>query len=199
MSVQRAAPDSAQPATPPLRILPAPEPGSVWRRVWHGLREWVLEKTLDSTHQQRIRQSRQFLASHRALAAQSDAVSRKRLFYALRSMDPYVFEEMVLECLHRRGYPIQRNRRYSGDGGLDGRFLWQGRWCPVQCKRYRDTIHPEHVQEFAHLVTRQRAPAGLFAHTGRTGWSSRSAASENGRLFFLSGNTLCQYIAEAST
>jgi hypothetical protein len=52
----------------------------------------------------------------------------QRLLY-LRKVNPYVFEEMILTALERRGIPVRRNNRYSGDGGLDGQF-WVGsqRW-----------------------------------------------------------------------
>lgn len=38
----------------------------------------------------------------------------------LRKMNPYVFEEMLLTALSRQGLRIQRNARYSGDGGAMG-------------------------------------------------------------------------------
>jgi len=41
----------------------------------------------------------------------------------LRSVNPYVFEEMILTALKQRGYPIKRNQRYSGDGGIDGQVI----------------------------------------------------------------------------
>lgn len=40
----------------------------------------------------------------------------------LRKVDPYAFEELIMTLLQRKGFVIGRNKRYSGDGGLDGRF-----------------------------------------------------------------------------
>ncbi len=36
----------------------------------------------------------------------------------LRKIDPFVFEELLLEGFERRGFEVIRNRRYTGDGGL---------------------------------------------------------------------------------
>lgn len=53
-----------------------------------------------------------------------------RLAY-LRKIDPFVFEELVLEGFERRGCKVRRNKRYTGDGGalmdgsgLRGSFIW---------------------------------------------------------------------------
>ncbi len=38
----------------------------------------------------------------------------------LRGVNPFVFEEMILTALKHRRHQIKRNKRYSGDGGIDG-------------------------------------------------------------------------------
>jgi len=53
----------------------------------------------------------------------------KKLNYSiayLRKIDPYVFEELLLEALLSKGFKITRNKRYSGDGGIDWQSLLQG-------------------------------------------------------------------------
>ncbi|WP_375491682.1 restriction endonuclease [uncultured Nostoc sp.] len=45
----------------------------------------------------------------------------------LRKISPYVFEELVLTCCKKQGWQIQRNFRYTGDGGIDGRVLILGK------------------------------------------------------------------------
>src|SRR3546814_11160707 len=41
----------------------------------------------------------------------------------LRAMDPLAFEELLLEAFERRGHRVIRNRRYTGDGGIDGEVI----------------------------------------------------------------------------
>lgn len=107
----------------------------------------------------------------------------------LRKIDPLLFEELTLSLLELRGIFVLRSKRYSGDGGLDGRFYWPGRgWHAVQCKRYGKSITPAHARSFAELCHR-RFKGGLFVHTGRTGDSSQEALADPS-LFILSGSNL---------
>src|SRR3546814_1841072 len=66
-------------------------------------------------------------------------------------MEPLAFEELLLECFERRAIQVVRNRRYTGDGGIDGKVKICGWVWLVQAKRYADTIRPEHVEAFAQL------------------------------------------------
>jgi len=108
----------------------------------------------------------------------------------LRKVDPTTFEELILEMAERAGCFVTRNTRYTGDGGIDGRFATldgfktRHRWI-VQAKRYQDAINPQHVHEFADLVNGSKA-RGLFVHTGRTGDMSRMA-SRRADIVILSG------------
>lgn len=117
------------------------------------------------------------------------AVEPQILAY-LRKVDPTTFEELILEMAERAGCFVTRNTRYTGDGGIDGRFSTMDgfkarqRWI-VQAKRYQDAINPQHVHEFADLVNGAQA-RGLFVHTGRTGNMSRTA-SRRADLVILSG------------
>lgn len=104
----------------------------------------------------------------------------------LRKVDPLVFEDVVLSMLEADGCFVLRNRRYTGDGGLDGRFWWPGggRWA-VQCKRYTGHVDPRDVEQFARLV-RDSFAGGIFVHTGRTGnMSYRLISGSN--VLLLSG------------
>lgn len=86
-----------------------------------------------------------------------------------------------------------RNRSYSGDGGLDGRFWWPGRgWHAVQCKRYSSAINPAHARAFSSLVARKYR-GGVLVHTGRTGEQSQEAMTP-ADLFLLSGSVLVRSI-----
>lgn len=106
----------------------------------------------------------------------------------LRQVDPFVFEEMILTAIKRQGHKIQRNKRYTGDGGIDGRSTIKGKDYLVQAKRYKAHINPQHVIEFAGICKRQ-GKRGLFVHTGKTGAKSKSVA-HNTNLEMISGQRL---------
>lgn len=89
----------------------------------------------------------------------------------LRAVNPYVFEEMILTVLKHRGYKIRRNKRYSGDGGIDGQVIIEDHCYLIQAKRYTNHINPAHVESFVRLCQRRRK-RGLFVHTGKTGKKS---------------------------
>lgn len=112
------------------------------------------------------------------------------LIYArLRAMDPLAFEELLLECLERRGHAVTRNRRYTGDGGIDGRVAIGGETLLIQAKRSASAIRPEHVAEFVTLCRAKRC-RGLFIHTGRTGPQSRRHVGEDTAVLIVSGADL---------
>lgn len=117
----------------------------------------------------------------------------QRLVY-LRKINPYVFEEMILTALEKRGFPVRRNARYSGDGGIDGQF-WVGsqRWI-VQAKRFSSAVRPEHVRDFGELARREKC-RGLFIHTGRTGQISMEYFQSYPEILLISGSSLLQLLA----
>lgn len=115
------------------------------------------------------------------------------IFARLRAMDPLAFEELLLECFERRGFKIWRNRRYTGDGGVDGRTIIDGGTVLVQAKRYAGAIRPEHVAAFVALC-RSRRCRGLFIHTGRTGPQSRRHLANDTSVSIVSGAELVAFL-----
>ncbi|HID9282458.1 TPA: restriction endonuclease, partial [Serratia marcescens] len=75
----------------------------------------------------------------------------QRLAY-LRKINPYVFEELLLLAFERQGYAVIRNTSYSGDGGLDGQVIIEGKTYLIQAKRYGRTITPSHITSFGALL-----------------------------------------------
>ena len=144
-------------------------------------REW----TLPSSHKRRIRAARRALARINGWEA-------PRVFGYLRKIDPLAFEELTLEAFRRAGHRIKRGRRYSGDDGIDGHVWMDGRWVPIQCKRYSSAINPAHVQAFASLAFPGR---GFFVHTGRTGPAARANAQG---IEIISGQKLIDLIKGAN-
>ncbi|MGH1472671.1 MAG: restriction endonuclease [Cellvibrionaceae bacterium] len=85
-----------------------------------------------------------------------------------KNVTPYVFEEMVLTALKRCGANITRNKRYTGDGGIDGKAVIEKKECFIQSKNYSAHISHAHVLEFSKICYRKNK-IGLFVHTGKTG------------------------------
>lgn len=110
----------------------------------------------------------------------------------LRKINPYVFEELVLEGFLSNGYQVARNERYSGDGGVDGRVRFDGNCFLIQCKRYKRHINADHVEEFSRLCERNNQK-GFFVHTGRTGSGSWQNKSPHVRI--VSGESLVRLLS----
>ena len=161
-------------------------------RAWRNARADARhEGRLPWSHKRRIRQARRVLDRIAPWVAAGDGA---KVFAYLRKVDPLVFEELVLECLSRSGLRIRRGTRYSGDGGVDGHVWVDGRLCPIQCKRYRNTIDPKHVAAFVDQALHSHAPVAFFIHTGRTGDLSREAA-RGAPVVMVSGSRLLRLLA----
>ena len=74
----------------------------------------------------------------------------------LRRMNPYAFEELLLTCCHEQGWEIERNFKYSGDGGIDGRVTIAGKLYLIQAKRYSSYINPQHIQKFHRVIEQEK-------------------------------------------
>jgi restriction system protein len=109
----------------------------------------------------------------------------------LRKVDPFIYEEMILSQLKIQGYKIYRNKRYTGDGGIDGKFKFKGQLYYIQAKRYKSYITKSHVDEFNQLINKNKV-YGLFVHTGKTGKQSKAFESE--KLHFVSGNNMILFL-----
>lgn len=115
------------------------------------------------------------------------------LFDMLRHEDHFVFEEIILCCFKACGFRIKRNHAYTGDGCIDGTVFDEvGNKFLIQAKRYKSTINPQHVREFARVVDREVVTDGLFIHTGRTGPKSYRALLPVVRI--ISGDTLLELL-----
>ena len=140
---------------------------------------------------------RQIARARRVLDKLTGAHPAQTITY-LRKVHSAVAEEVVLTLFERSGTYVLRNRRYTGDGGVDGQVYIPGMgWAAIQTKRYSSAINPAHVADFAALVRRKGFAAGVFVHTGRTGPMSRRAIAGT-PIFFLSGEQLCACVAGAS-
>lgn len=107
----------------------------------------------------------------------------------LRKINPYVFEELLLIAFEKKGYKVYRNKRYSGDGGIDGRVKKDGVLYFVQAKRYKSHVNNKHVAAFVD-VCRENDVKGFFVHTGKTGKNSLGIVIKSDRVQIISGKNL---------
>ncbi|ENR6207256.1 MULTISPECIES: restriction endonuclease [Serratia] len=117
----------------------------------------------------------------------------QRLAY-LRKINPYVFEELLLLAFERQGYAVIRNTSYSGDGGLDGQVIIEGKTYLIQTKRYCRTITPSHITRFGALLRHHHCD-GFFIHTGRTGQLSHALLQNHRHVHLVSGQKLLALLA----
>ena len=106
----------------------------------------------------------------------------------LRGVNPFIFEEMILTAIKKRGHKIKRNKRYTNDGGIDGQATIKGTDYLIQAKRYKNHIDPAHVRKFANTCKKHNK-RGLFVHTGKTGKNSHQIA-QNTKIEIISENRL---------
>lgn len=152
------------------------------------------DKDINKKHTEKKHEAKNKFNSLTYLAKNTNITAKKMLFHELRIMDPLVFEEFILESLNGCGYGIRRNKKYSGDGGIDGLVNIDGDWIPIQCKRYRRYINNKHVSEFSEIVRSSNYKYGLFIHTGTTGTKSKLKI-ENSPVVLISGEILISLIA----
>lgn len=79
-----------------------------------------------------------------------------RIINYLRKINPFTFEEMLLSLFNESGCKIKRNKKYTGDGGLDGKFKFKGKWYFIQAKRYSNYIRSTDVEALAKLCRKIR-------------------------------------------
>ena len=147
---------------------------------------WGLPKLLPSPkHRFNRRKARLELNQIRQLT------SIPEIYYHVRSVDPFVFEELILLALKDAGHKVRHNTRYTGDGGIDGRCKIRGKRFLIQVKRYRGYVDPQHIASFDRICSVQKC-RGLFVHTGKTGKASRSKIYKN--INIISGHAMLKLL-----
>ncbi|MBV6695253.1 restriction endonuclease [Serratia quinivorans] len=148
---------------------------------------WLSWRRRTRRHRRKIRQA------GRVLAKLDDIPHPGQRLAYLRKIDPYTFEELLLEVFERRGFKIQRNKRYSGDGGLDGKVWCNDELYLIQAKRYSNQINKRHVEDFIELIEVFQC-RGIFCHTGRTSSGSKNLVNSHPKILMLSGSRLLDFI-----
>lgn len=148
---------------------------------------WHKKNTNQSRHKRKQKSAKAVLERLSAIPEFA-----QKLAY-LRKIDPFVFEELLLESLEQRGYQVIRNKRYTGDGGIDGKVIMHGETLLIQAKRYRGFISLQHVRDFESLCEKNQCK-GIFCHTGKTRPELRKALNQSDRLILISGQKLIQLL-----
>ena len=145
-------------------------------------------KKIFDRHKLRVNQSKQCLQKLKSIQHPAQKISY------LKKINAYTFEELILTAIDQsQEATIKRNKRYSGDGGIDGRFKLGNDLYMIQAKRYKDTIQLAHVKHFAEQV-RKAGCRGLFVHTGRTPESAWEHLRGYREIEIISGNRLIELI-----
>ena len=112
-----------------------------------------------------------------------------RLFAYLRTLDPFVFEELLLIAFKSRGLKVIHNKRYTGDGGIDGMVILPSKErLAIQAKRYKNHINLQHIKDFSGVLKNHRCQGGLFIHCGKSGQTVYQNIPEN--IMLISGTNL---------
>ncbi len=143
------------------------------------------------SHKWRQNASKKRLLTLREIVGNDDGETFARRLAYLRTVDPLIFEEWVLDAFQRHGWIVERGTRYSGDGGLDGKIYKNDQWAGVQCKRYKEGIKAAHIDDFSRVLAKNKLPKGYFVHTGRTPSGARHR-KEN--VIILSGQELVKFL-----
>ncbi|HLT86460.1 MAG TPA: restriction endonuclease [Sphingobacterium sp.] len=141
-------------------------------------------------HRHNRKKSRKILAKIRTFSFDG-----QRIAY-LRKIDPFVFEELLLDAFEDNGFTVQRNKRYTGDGGIDGIVCKNNVRYLIQAKRYKGYVNMKDVEDFALLAQRLQC-VGFFCHTGKTGAKSKETTEKHMSVKIVSGNSLIRLLLEA--
>lgn len=141
-------------------------------------------------HHYKIKQGSRILKKIRTF---DDSNNEKRIISYLQKIDPFTFEEMLLTLFKESGAKIYRNKKYTGDGGIDGKFKYNGKWYLIQAKRYKNYINAKDVEKFD-LLCKLKKMNGVFIHTGLTGKASKTIADNSTHIEIIEPEDLVKFI-----
>lgn len=118
-----------------------------------------------------------------------------RLFAYIKTIDPFVFEELLLISFQSRGLKVIRNKRYTGDGGIDGIVCLPSKHrIAIQAKRYQNHINAQHLKDFAAVLSNHGCSGGCFIHSGKTGLAAYQQIPQT--ITLISGANLHRLLCE---
>jgi restriction system protein len=143
-------------------------------------------------HLYRVRKARTVIKKLKEIA--KDPNSNGKIIVYLRKINPFVFEELILTVIEDGNTRVIRNKRYTGDGGIDGIFKVPRGKVLVQCKRYKSYINNKDVVELCQKVRNDKHHFGIFVHTGKTGDKAKNTIKIEKNIIFISGSVLVDLI-----
>lgn len=151
-----------------------------------------------STNQKQSHKWR-YKSAVRALELLRNFQNEAQVVAYLRKLDPFVFEELLLVAISKnKNCKIIRNQKYTGDGGIDGKFIYLHNGKEylyiIQAKRYSSYVKNQDVLEFAQKIKEEQVYRGLFIHTGRSGVGVRKNILYSNSIELISGNKLIYLI-----
>ena len=148
----------------------------------------IIGKRRFNRHALRIKQSKRCLGKLKEIHHPGAKIEY------LRKINAYTFEEIILTAIEKnKNAKIKRNKRYSGDGGIDGKFWIKNELYIIQAKRYANEIQLQHVKDFSRKVEQANCK-GIFVHTGRTPESAWRQIQSNSSIEIISGSRLIDLI-----
>ena len=111
---------------------------------------------------------------------------------ALKGVDPYQFERIVLALLEKMGYGTGRQVGRSGDGGIDGVINQDPLGLEkvyIQAKRWQNTVGEPEIRNFSGSLMARGASKGVFITT-----SDFSGAARQTAQMISAGNQLIRLI-----
>ncbi len=123
----------------------------------------------------------------------------------VKAMDPYRFEDLILELLFAMGYGGDRSEaakatKKSGDGGIDG-VINEDRLgldkIYLQAKRYENTVPIKEIRDFGGAMLAHNAHKGVFITTSDFPASAQEYIDRIDRtLILINGKQLAQLMIE---
>ena len=98
---------------------------------------------------------------------------------ALKGVDPYQFERIVLALLEKMGYGTGQQVGRSGDGGIDGVINQDPLGLEkvyIQAKRWQNTVGEPEIRNFSGSLATNGAAKGVFITTSNFSATARQAA-----------------------
>lgn len=98
---------------------------------------------------------------------------------ALKGVDPYQFERIVLALLEKMGYGAGQQVGRSGDGGIDGVINQDPLGLEkvyIQAKRWQNTVGEPEIRNFSGSLATNGAAKGVFITTSNFSATARQAA-----------------------
>ena len=111
---------------------------------------------------------------------------------ALKGVDPYQFERIVLALLEKMGYGTGQQVGRSGDGGIDGVINQDPLGLEkvyIQAKRWQNTVGEPEIRNFSGSLATNGAAKGVFITT-----SNFSATARQTAQMISAGNQLIRLI-----